>query len=124
MDKDTILNLLQAIDSNIDQSENSRRIKYIADFIESQAVIIKEQDEVIIKYNNEYQPASEYIKQCNAVVEACKQEGKYAKLGRLALTTRAMVCGNEDFIANKCEKHCTNYQFCQKRAELQKVEGD
>ncbi|SFM09575.1 hypothetical protein [Pelosinus propionicus] len=59
----------------------------------------------------------------NALQNKVEQQEKPAELGRLALTTRAMVCSNNDFIkrgAKQCENHCTNYQFCRKRAELLK----
>ena len=55
------------------------------------------------------------------IADFIEQQETYAELGRLSLTTRAMVCSNNDFIkrgTKQCEKHCTNYQFCQKRAEL------
>lgn len=55
------------------------------------------------------------------IADFIEQQEKYAELGRLALTTRANVCSNNDFIkrgAKQCEKHCTNYPYCAKRAEL------
>jgi len=57
----------------------------------------------------------------NEISDYIEQQEKYAELGRLALTTRAMVCSNNDFIkrgVNKCEEHCTNNLYCKKRAEL------
>jgi hypothetical protein len=53
-------------------------------------------------------------------IKECDEWEQLAELGRLSLTTRAMVCSNNDFIkrGNACERHCTNYKFCRLRAEL------
>jgi hypothetical protein len=81
--------------------------KLIADFIE-------QQEEEIIRLKSKVR---EFIHPLDVA-----ELKKYAEFGRLSLTTRAMVCSNNDFIkrGNVCEHHCTNYRFCQKRAELLK----
>jgi len=99
----------------------------ISNVIQQQDEMITEQSKVIDKYNKQYLPASEYIQRSIEAIDTfngCKnifeQQEKYAKLGRLALTTKAMICSNNDFIkrANHCENHCINYGYCRKRAEL------
>jgi predicted nuclease with TOPRIM domain len=48
------------------------------------------------------------------------QQETYAELGWLGLITRGNVCSSTEFQRRKinCVIHCTNYQYCQKRAEL------
>jgi len=60
---------------------------------------------------------NEEIKQ---ICEFVDQQEKYAELGRLALQTRGTVCKTTAFktVSRKCEEHCFNINFCQKRAEL------
>lgn len=76
--------------------------------------------ETLKKYNV-YVNGSLVRVKSDEIADFIGQQDKYAELGRLALTTRANVCSNNDFIkmgAKCCKKHCTNYLFCQKRAEL------
>jgi hypothetical protein len=67
-----------------------------------------------------------YIDDAKKIADHIEQQAKYAELGRLALTTRATICSNNDFKnrKNTCEKHCTNYNYCKLRAQLLAEEGN
>lgn len=59
------------------------------------------------------------------LIRLLKQQAKYAELGRISISeVRGAVCSIPTFRERneqgRCKGHCTNYNFCKLRAELER----
>lgn len=96
--------------------------KGIADFIEQQAKELKTSNDYISVVNPLIDKLDSQRRELSRKIE---QQEPYAELGRLAV--EEYICDYEfnDYKCLKCNSpdKCGNYEFCQKRAELRKLEG-